>query len=741
MCDQESNVLIVCDQQTISSGYGQLLLPLNITAYHACTASDILRQILQHHFSLILLDNDLKDHDSYETAALIHGNNQFEDIPIVILADAHDPEHHSSRLSNCRAVHYIPKPIAADVFVNTIQALIESHHKQTAPEPADSEQQTAAKMQALLNSAGEGILGIDLGGQISFANPKACELLKVNHKKLLTMNLQDFLYTESDPIFDACTNLHERKRCSQADIVSLLNVSESTTADKERWVTATGKPFYVEYSCECTTDKQGHRDGGVVMFQNVSERRANEENLVRLANFDPLTNLANRAYFHDALSRAIARSKRTRNSLALLFLDLDHFKHINDNLGHDAGDILLQEVSKKITQCIRAGDLAARIGGDEFAVILHDVYSITAVSNIAKKIITSIQQPIDIHGNTVGTSTSIGIAVYDDFSIVKDEFVKAADTAMYAAKKQGRSCFRFFESEMQERAEERARIQITLNEAIHNNELSIYYQPKISLKDKRVVGMEALLRWKNDKGQQIPPDVFIPIAEESGQIQCLGTWVLTSVCQQISRWSHLPGFEELAVSINVSALQFKNNDFFQTLKSVLREYSFKPKHLELELTETAIMSDPDMASRQLQAIHDLGIQISIDDFGTGYSSLNHLKRLPIDVLKIDQCFIQEIGDDHNDEDIIKIVVAIAHTMGVEVIAEGVDNPQQLEFLASVGCDLVQGFLFSKPLSCEATTKIIKRMANTSLPRFDGTCHYANRQISPEHEYIGLEMID
>ena len=353
----------------------------------------------------------------------------------------------------------------------------------------------------------------------------------------------------------------------------------------------------------------------------------------------------------------------------------------------------------------------SRIGGDEFAVILHDLHSTTDASHIAEKVIHNIAEPIDLIASKVSTSTSIGIAIYDGDTMALDDFTKAADTAMYVAKNGGRNKYQFFDPDMQKKAEEKNHIQVSLRDAIEGNQLSMHYQPKIDITSQQVVGMEALIRWTTNDGQSIPPDIFIPIAEESGQILELGEWVFKEVCQQIQDWQAISSFKHLAISVNVSALQFKSGNFHKLVKDSLKEFNITPHQLELELTETAIMSNPELTIHELNEIHKLGVKISIDDFGTGYSSLNYLKRFPIDILKIDRCFIKDIGEDKYDEEIIKVMVAIGHTMGIKVVAEGVETQQQLDFLASIGCDLGQGYFFSKPLNSQCSTDLVKNISS------------------------------
>jgi len=718
---QEAKVLVVDDKEANRYSIDRILNPLGIPTYHARSGAEALQEVLQHDFALILLDVVMPELDGYETARLIHGSKRFQHVPIVMITAHDNTKEQYLQAYEAGAMDYICKPVEPIVLINKVKQFIELHQQRLAAQLSQSKEElVSTRMQALLNSAGEGILGVDQSGNISFANPKACELLKIDHVDLLRKCLQDFFYLESDQSSGKETfNISH----GRSDIIGLFNQVKDADTHKERWVTALGDAFYVEFSYEIIKDSTGTCSGGVVMFQNVSDRKTIEEKLIRLAHFDPLTKLANRAYFHDALPRAMSRSLRSKNTLALFFIDLDNFKNINDSLGHDAGDVLLQTVGERIVDCIRSGDLTARMGGDEFAIILHDLHSITDVVKVAEKIIGSIHKPIGLLGNNVITSASIGIAVYEDGSMTPDNLMKAADTAMYVAKNGGRNNYQFFNLQMQKKVEEKNRIRTALQQAIENNELSIHYQPKVSITTNDVVGLEALLRWTTSEGVIISPATFIPIAEDSGQVNELGAWVFRQVCQQIKRWSSLASFSNLIVSVNVSACQLKSGDFHLFVKAALDEYGINASNLELELTETAVMDDPVLAVKELQAIHDLGVSISIDDFGTGYSSLSYLKRFPVDVLKIDRCFVKDIGKDQCGEGIIKIIVAIAHTMGIHVIAEGIETKQQLAFLASIGCDHGQGYFFSKAKDKKSTMQMIKNMDACFKSRFDEMREY------------------
>ncbi len=581
------------------------------------------------------------------------------------------------------------------------------------------------QIQDLLHSAGEGIVCIDLLGKITFANPKACSILEIEYTELLQRRMQDFLPLNQDDIhtLNKLTKAyHESPQSLMQNwhanrVLFLLNSDAGFSPGISHWKNNAGTVFHSEYSCHQTIDSNGNCVGAVITFQDFSQRHQLEEKLVEFVNYDPLTNLANRAYFHMSLRQDLAQQRQTNSCLALLLLDLDHFKYINDRLGYDAGDQLLRHVVDRIKSNIQIGDLVARLGGDEFAIILHDVNKTRDAGVVAKQIIAAVAEPMQLASNEVSTSVSIGIALAEDHESTMDDLLKAADTAMHTAKKQGRNNYKFFAEHMQSEAESKQRIQIMLHQAITNEELFMVYQPKVSLSNKKMVGFEALLRWQPKQGTPIGPETFIPIAEESGQIIELGEWVLRTVCQQIKQWQTLTGFKDMKVGINVSTRQLHTGGFHDLLQQVIKENGIAPHWIEIEVTETGVLTNPEIVIKELQKVHGMGISISIDDFGTGNSSLDHLRKLPLDVLKIDRSFIQDIGVDRQDEEIIRVVVAIAHTLGLEVVAEGGETPEQLDFLANINCDLLQGYFFSKPLSALEMTALINTTDLKFLDKF------------------------
>jgi len=440
--------------------------------------------------------------------------------------------------------------------------------------------------------------------------------------------------------------------------------------------------------------------------KEINDLRHAQENLAYLADHDALTGLPNRKLLHDRLEYSIATRNQTQ--IAVLFLDLDNFKTINDSLGHRVGDQLLIAMGKILSNSVREGDTVARIGGDEFVLILPDIESPENAAIAAQKIIDTVVQPITIQGTELRVSASIGISVYPADGVTVDSLTKNADIAMYQAKEKGKNTYHFFTADMDTMAQQRLEMEKGLRRAIDQNEFSLHYQPKINLSSGNIVGVEALLRWKSpDDGINIPPATFIPIAEESGLIVPIGTWVLETACKNGKEW-HDAGFPGLIVSVNLSARQLWKRDFKKTVERILSETGFNPACLDLEITESALMRDIGHSSSVITSLKEIGVGISIDDFGTGYSSLSYLKHFKVDYLKIDQSFVRDLEADTDDMALSEAIIVMAHKLGLKVIAEGIETEGQKQLLVTAGCDQGQGYLFSRPIPPEEFERLLAR---------------------------------
>lgn len=433
----------------------------------------------------------------------------------------------------------------------------------------------------------------------------------------------------------------------------------------------------------------------VVVATDLTEIRSAEKRLQFLAHHDPLTQLPNRLLALERLTQVLLRARRYNERVAVLFLDLDHFKWINDSLGHSVGDQLLQIVSARVKDSLRESDLMARLGGDEFLVILDPIDHLERSAVVARKIATVVNTPVDIEGHAIEISCSMGIATFPEDGGTSDVLIRAADTAMYSAKSKGRNCYEFFTPMMMAKAMRYLALNHELHRGFNAGELRLYYQPQIDMMTRRIVGVEALIRWQHPQKGLLEPKDIIPIAEDSGLIPALGEWVLEQACLQLKKWEN-NGVGPIRMAVNVSALQILKPHFAALVDGIFKKTGVSPANIEIEVTESALQSD-DFSIATLGQLKGLGLNVAIDDFGTGYSCLSSLKLLPIDKLKIDRTFVQGIPTDQNDVAITELIIAIARKLNLSVIAEGVENLEQFDFLREAGCNEVQGYYCSKPL--------------------------------------------
>jgi diguanylate cyclase (GGDEF)-like protein/PAS domain S-box-containing protein len=464
-----------------------------------------------------------------------------------------------------------------------------------------------------------------------------------------------------------------------------------------------GEEYQKWLNISAVKDEKGVVTHYVGTHYDITERKTAEEKIKELAFFDPLTHLPNRTLLQDRLKQAMTASNRNSNFGAVLFIDLDDFKTLNDTLGHDKGDLLLQEVAQRLTACVREGDTVARLGGDEFVVVLGNLNAnlqeaATQTEVIGKKILTAINQKYQLGHVDHRNTASVGATLFSGDDTAIDELLKQADLAMYKSKNSGRNTIRFFDPAMQSVVMKRAALEKDLHEGIQENQFSLYYQAQIV--GGQLTGSEVLLRWKHPLRGMVSPADFIPLAEEIGVILPLGLWVLETACTQLALWASHPKMAHLTIAVNVSPLQFRQNDFVDQVLTVINSTGANPHRLKLELTEGLLVDNVQNVIEKMVALKTQGVGFSLDDFGTGYSSLAYLKQLPLDQLKIDQSFVRDVLTDPNDAAIAKTIVALAQSLGLGVIAEGVETAAQRDFLASSGCNAYQGYFFSRPLPLE-----------------------------------------
>jgi len=459
------------------------------------------------------------------------------------------------------------------------------------------------------------------------------------------------------------------------------------------------------------------QDEKIVLYEgtleDISARKAAENRVQFLAYHDALTGLPNLSLLHDRLRQALARARREKSSLALLYVDLDGFKLINDTLGHSFGDLLLQEVAQRLKQWVREQDTVARIGGDEFLILLTSAKEASDVAAAAERMAHTISNDLVIQGRALTLSCSIGICIFPEHGSDVDTLIKNADAAMYSAKENGRNGFRFFTDDMNAQVTERLTLENSLRAALGKNELFLVYQPQMEIATGRITGFEALIRWQHAELGFVPPEKFIRVAENCGLIKPIGEWVLRTACQQARKWQD-EGLCALPIAVNVSAVQFRQPGFQELIRRVLEETGLDPRYLELEVTEGLLLSHADMTSNVLRDLKVMGVKLAIDDFGTGYSSLSYLKRFPFSKLKIDRSFIRDVAVNSDDEAIAIAIISMAKSLGLKAIAEGVENDAQVSFLRKYGCDELQGYYFSRPLKGDDVPKMLREMPREKI---------------------------
>ncbi len=527
-----------------------------------------------------------------------------------------------------------------------------------------------------------GIVLIDLNGRIFQANNFASEVLGYDKEPLSRQHISRLVPPE-----DRAQLKNTLRR--------LVSGEDATLRTECRMLREDGLEIWTNLHVVVQRDGAGEPVYLIGQIADITEMKSSQNRMERMAFYDTLTNLANRRLFYDRLGQAVDHAQRSGHLSALLYLDLDQFKRVNDTLGHEVGDVLLQEVSTRLTSCVRKEDTVARLGGDEFTVLLFDIRSPSDASLVADKILTTLRQPLNISGHQLVVTTSIGITIVPQDGTDPNSLMKNADLAMYRAKEHGRNTYHFYSEEMNTNAIKRLRTEYELRRALERKEFVLYYQPKVRLSDRQIVGVECLIRWDHPERGILAPFEFIEVAEETGAIVDMGTWIIQEACQTGKLLCDQAG-RNIQIAVNISPRQFHDPKLVGTIRRNLRETGLNPSTLEIEITETMLMSDVDAASTTVRELHELGVRLAIDDFGTGYSSLNYLKKFPINTVKVDRSFIMDIPESADDMAITSAVIAMAHRLNMEVVAEGVETREQHKFLLENECEYAQGYLFSKP---------------------------------------------
>lgn len=543
------------------------------------------------------------------------------------------------------------------------------------------------RAQVTLNSIGDAVLSTDLDGNLTYLNLVAESMTGWSRQEASGRPLAEVFNIVDGETRQAVENPAQRAIRAN-EVVGLESNCILIRRD--------GFESAIEDSSAPIHDRDGHVTGAVIVFHDVSAARAMASKMEHLAEHDFLTGLPNRMLLGERLSRAIGLATRHGKQVALLYLDLDSFKNVNDSLGHAVGDQFLQSAAKRLLANVRETDTVSRQGGDEFVILLSEIEHPRDATRIAEKLLAAVSLPQLIGGHELHISLSIGVSIFPDDGRDAETLMQNADTAMYHAKAAGRNNYQFFKSAMNRSAVQRQLIESSLRRAVKQGEFLLHYQPQIDLLSGEITGAEALIRWQNPGFGLVSPAQFVPVAEESGLIVPIGRWVLREACRQVRSWLD-SGLPALPVALNISAIEFRQKDFLQEVTRILEETGLEPNYLELELTEGILMQNVESSSLVLKELKTMGLKLAIDDFGTGYSSLSYLKRFPIDTLKIDQSFVRDIADDADDATIVGAIIAMGRSLNQRVIAEGVEIDDQLHFLQNRQCSEGQGFLFSQPL--------------------------------------------
>lgn len=688
----KANIIIVEDESIVAQDLQFTLedLGYGVPAI-ANSGESAIKKVAQHQPDLILMDiRIIGEMDGINTAQIIL--QQF-DIPVVYLT-AHADEKTLSRAKVTAPYGYIIKPFLESELHMTIEVALYKYQQE------QQLKKNAEWLKTVLNCISDGVITADRDGDITFLNPAAESLTCLSFQQVLGKKVSEiFVLTDAS---DGRTLENSLERVLETNDVFHLPANALLVKEDGAEISVGGSVSpIVCYREKSDTKPKCELAGTVIIFQDVSEKKLAAENLHRKAFYDSLTNLANRDWFTERLTDAVERVRRNPDYLfAVLFLDLDNFKKVNDSLGHQIGDRLLVMVAQRLKNTVRSCDTVARLGGDEFAIVLENLDDVSEACQVAQRIIDELSQPFIINRNPILTSCSLGI-VTSSIETNTDNLIRNADIAMYRAKEKGKGAYEVFNAAMHHQVMTAFEIENELRVAIADHQLIVHYQPIVSLATQEISGFEALVRWQHPCKGLIFPNDFIPIAEETGMITQIDLWVLKQACQQLLTWQKQNIYgSNTTISVNFSSQHFINSNFADLVADILASVDIEPNRIKLEITETTLIENTVAATALFLQLKNLGVSLSLDDFGTGYSSLNYLQQFPLDVLKIDRCFVRQLNHNSKNATITKALIEIAHQLELTVVAEGVETAAELAFLSQNSCDNIQGYFFSPPLTAD-----------------------------------------
>lgn len=702
----EQNILIVDDDPVVLKSLKDLLAVRGYKTDTAIGGQEAICQLDAKDYDLVLLDLHMPYVNGHEVLAHIRDKNMST---AVIIVSGETSFEAARKACSLGAYDFLRKPYATDELIMTINNALKEKRLERQNQLIQQQLCESERMHRyLVNTSPDIIYILDQSGYFTFINERIESLLGYEPKELIGKHYSTLVH--HDDLEQAKYVFNERRVGERASKNIELRLKCRDDGAPRYFDTRTlpielsSMGMYVNANANINKKKTYLGTYGVA--RDITERKVAEDTINFQAYHDLLTRLPNRALLRDRLGLAISQAKRENERLAVMFLDLDRFKNINDSLGHMIGDELLQQVSLRLKECLREGDTLARFGGDEFTLLLPKISkNRDDVNHIAEKITEVLKEPFIVDGHELYVSVSIGIAMYPQDGTAMDSLIKNADVAMYHVKGQGKNGYQFYSNDMHEPYFHNLSLDTGIHKALENHEFDLVYQPQINLKSGEIVGVEALLRWQHPEHGNISPSEFIPFAEESGLIVEIEEWVLRTALAERKRWSDM-GLHNIRMSINMSARHLAEKNIVQDITSILKEYGLPGDCLEIEITENAIMDDMDSVIRKLNELTEYGIMIAIDDFGTGYSSLSYLHKLPIQTLKIDRTFLNESRYSRDDNTIVNTIVAMAKGLELNVIAEGVETQSQLEYLRKMGCNEAQGFLFGKPLPPDVIAQLL-----------------------------------
>lgn len=686
-----TKILVVEDEGIVALDLQHSLMTLNYDVpYMADTGEEAIQAAQDYQPDLILMDIRLKgEMDGIEAARIIL---QTLNIPIIFLtafADSVTLE----RAKSIEPVGYLLKPFDEDELHVTIEVAL---HKHASDQVIKAQKDW---FHTVLRSIGDGVVTTDEHGTVTFMNRVAESLTQWKQGEAIDHNIAQVL-----PISSESATPHFEHPIHQV----LQDGQEHNLPSDAILMTKNQVPIPIDDSAVPIIDERDHISGAVIVFRDISDRLKTRQQLYKQAYFDSLTQLPNRIAFIELLHQSITRIQHNSNdSFTLLFIDLDRFKLVNDTLGHTIGDRLLVVTAQRLKQCIRPTDTVARLGGDEFAILCERT-DISIACQVAERIVNAFQKPFVLDGHELLCSTSIGLVQSHSRYQNTEAMLRDADIAMYRSKTKGRGCYEVFDTAMYQEVSQLLKIETDLRQAIVNHQLTVYYQPIVALKNQRITGFEALVRWEHPSLGQIAPNKFIPIAEETGLVIPLDWWVLQEACRQIQEWqTRFPAYADLTISCNLSGQQFSQPNLVPIVQQALKNTGLSAPSLKLEMTESAFIKNPEVAIACLTQLKDLGIELYLDDFGTGYSSLSYLHQYPLDILKVDRSFIQSLDEQDSKLEIVRAIVMLAHILGMTVIAEGIETSQQLGAMKALNCEYGQGYFFYPPLSASDAAEVLR----------------------------------